>query len=112
MSEKIYSKLEEMSRELKFAGYVPDTSEVFLDMSEEAKESSVYQHSEKLAIAFGLLNSENGVTIRIVKNLRICVDCHNAIKIVSKVYAREVVVRDRTRYHHFRHGFCSCKDYW
>ncbi|KAJ0977827.1 hypothetical protein J5N97_013301 [Dioscorea zingiberensis] len=112
MSEKIYSKLEEMSKELMFAGYVPDTSEVFLDMSEEAKESAVYQHSEKLAIAFGLLNSENGVTIRIVKNLRICVDCHNAIKIVSKVYAREVVVRDRTRYHHFRHGFCSCEDYW
>ncbi|KAM0944831.1 putative tetratricopeptide-like helical domain superfamily, DYW domain-containing protein [Dioscorea sansibarensis] len=112
MSEKIYSKLEDMSKELKRAGYVPDTSEAFLDMSEEAKESAVYQHSEKLAIAFGLLNSDDGVTIRIVKNLRICVDCHNAIKIFSKVYAREVVVRDHTRFHHFRHGFCSCKDYW
>lgn len=112
MTEKIYTKLEDMSKELKCAGYVPDTSEAFLNISEEAKESAVFQHSEKLAIAFGLLNSENGVTIRIVKNLRICVDCHNAIKIISKVYAREVVVRDRTRFHHFRHGFCSCKDYW
>ncbi|CAL8133017.1 unnamed protein product [Prunus armeniaca] len=34
-SEKIYSKLDEMIKDLKFAGYSPDTSEVFLDIGEE-----------------------------------------------------------------------------
>ncbi|CBI36352.3 unnamed protein product, partial [Vitis vinifera] len=111
-SKEIYSKLDEMSVDLKFAGYSPDTSEVFLDIGEEEKESAVYRHSEKLAIAFGLISSGPGVTIRIVKNLRMCVDCHYVAKLVSKVYNREVIVRDRTRFHHFRHGSCSCKDYW
>lgn len=111
-TKEIYLKLEKMSRDLKFAGYLPDTSEVFLDVGEEDKESAVYQHSEKLAMAFGLINSETGTTIRIVKNLRMCVDCHRVAKLVSKVYHREVVVRDKTRFHHFRDGSCSCKDYW
>ncbi|KAJ9190008.1 hypothetical protein P3X46_001245 [Hevea brasiliensis] len=108
----IYLKLDEMTSDLKFSGYSPDTSEVFLDIGEEDKESALYQHSEKLAIAFGLISSENGSTIRIVKNLRMCVDCHQMAKLVSKVYEREVIVRDRTRFHHFRYGSCSCKDYW
>ncbi|XP_030491816.2 putative pentatricopeptide repeat-containing protein At3g15930 [Cannabis sativa] len=111
-SEEIYSHLEKITTDLKSVGYSPDTSEVFLDMGEEEKESAVYRHSEKLAIAFGLISSKPGVTIRVVKNLRMCVDCHGMAKLVSKVYNREVVVRDRTRFHHFRHGSCSCKDYW
>ncbi|KAF4399736.1 hypothetical protein G4B88_022819 [Cannabis sativa] len=111
-SEEIYSHLEKITTDLKSVGYSPDTSEVFLDMGEEEKESAVYRHSEKLAIAFGLITSKPGVTIRVVKNLRMCVDCHGMAKLVSKVYNREVVVRDRTRFHHFRHGSCSCKDYW
>lgn len=111
-SKEIYLKLEKITSNLKFAGYTPDMSEVFLDVGEEDKESSVKWHSEKLAIAFGLLSSKPGVTIRIVKNLRMCVDCHRMAKLVSKVYSREVIVRDRTRFHHFRHGSCSCKDYW
>lgn len=110
--EQIYAKLVVIREDLKFAGYKPDISEVFLDIGEEDKECAVYQHSEKLAIAFGLINSGPGITIRIVKNLRMCVDCHHVAKLVSKVYNREVIVRDRTRFHHFRHGLCSCKDYW
>ncbi|KAJ0075444.1 hypothetical protein Patl1_34591 [Pistacia atlantica] len=109
---EIYLKLEKMTSDLKFVGYLPDTSEVFLDIGEEEKESAVYRHSEKLAMAFGLINSEPGATIRIVKNLRMCVDCHRVAKLVSKVYDREVIVRDKTRFHHFRDGSCSCKDYW
>lgn len=111
-SKGIYSKLEKITRDVKSAGYSADTSGVFLDVGEEDKESAVYRHSEKLAIAFGLINSKPGATIRIVKNLRMCVDCHSMAKLVSKVYKREVIVRDRTRFHHFRHGSCSCKDYW
>lgn len=111
-SKNIYFKLDEMIKDLKSAGYAPDTSEVFLDIGEESKERAVYRHSEKLAIAFGLISSGPGVTIRVIKNLRICVDCHSMAKLVSKVYDREVIVRDGTRFHHFRHGSCSCKDYW
>uniref|UniRef100_A0A2P2IRD5 DYW domain-containing protein n=1 Tax=Rhizophora mucronata TaxID=61149 RepID=A0A2P2IRD5_RHIMU len=111
-SKQIYRKLEEMMSDLKCAGYSPNTSEVFLDIAEEDKESAVYRHSEKLAMAFGLISSGPEVTIRVVKNLRMCVDCHKMAKLVSKIYAREVIVRDRTRFHHFRHGSCSCKDYW
>ncbi|KAJ8774276.1 hypothetical protein K2173_009707 [Erythroxylum novogranatense] len=111
-TEEIYMKLEEMTADLKLVGYLPDTSEVYLDIGEEDKESALYRHSEKLAIAFGLINSGPGVTIRVVKNLRMCIDCHRVAKLVSKMYDREVIVRDRTRFHHFRHGSCSCKDYW
>eukprot|EP00257_Ricinus_communis_P015786 XP_015573766.1 putative pentatricopeptide repeat-containing protein At3g15930 [Ricinus communis] len=111
-TKEIYLKLDEMTNDLKFAGYSPDTSEVFLDIGEEDKESALFQHSEKLAITFGLINSGPQTTIRIVKNLRMCVDCHRMAKLVSKVYDREMVVRDRTRFHHFRNGSCSCKDYW
>jgi pentatricopeptide repeat protein len=111
-TKEIYGKLNKMTSDLKIAGYSPNTSEVFLDIAEEDKENAVYRHSEKLAIAFGLINSGPGVTIRIVKNLRMCIDCHHVAKLVSKVYDREVIVRDRTRFHHFRHGSCSCKDYW
>ncbi|XP_022991386.1 putative pentatricopeptide repeat-containing protein At3g15930 [Cucurbita maxima] len=111
-TKEIDVKLEKMTQDLKFAGYSPDISKVFLDIAEEDKENSVFRHSEKLAIAFGLINSPPGVTIRIVKNLRMCLDCHSVAKLISKVYDREVIVRDRTRFHHFKHGLCSCKDYW
>uniref|UniRef100_A0A0D9UXF3 DYW domain-containing protein n=1 Tax=Leersia perrieri TaxID=77586 RepID=A0A0D9UXF3_9ORYZ len=112
MSKEIYSKLETVLIDLWNAGYVPDVTEVFVEVTEEEKQKVLYWHSEKLAIAFALLTSESNVTIRIVKNLRMCLDCHNAIKLISKLYGRKVIVRDRTRFHHFRHGSCSCKDYW
>ncbi|VVA19845.1 PREDICTED: pentatricopeptide [Prunus dulcis] len=32
-----------------------------------------------------------------MNDLRICVDCHSMAKLVSKVYDREVIVRDGTR---------------
>ncbi|KAM3380639.1 putative pentatricopeptide repeat-containing protein [Capsicum galapagoense] len=111
-SKSIYSKLFELIEELKFAGYVPDTSEVSLDIGEEEKENSLHRHSEKLAIAFALINTQPGSTVRIVKNLRICTDCHHVAKLISKLYNRKLIIRDRTRFHHFVQGSCSCKDYW
>ncbi|KAE8776102.1 pentatricopeptide repeat-containing protein [Hordeum vulgare] len=112
MSKEIYSKLDKVLTDLKNAGYVPDVTEVFVQVTEEEKQKVLYWHSEKLAVAFALLVSESSMTIRIVKNLRMCLDCHNAIKLITNLYMREVVVRDRTRFHHFRHGLCSCKEYW
>lgn len=69
-------------------------------------------HSERLAIAFGLLNTSPGTEITVIKNLRACEDCHLFIKLVSGIVDRKFVVRDATRFHHFKDGVCSCKDYW
>ncbi|ONK63052.1 uncharacterized protein A4U43_C07F10920 [Asparagus officinalis] len=111
-SDEIYKMLAEMIDRLKWAGYEPVTSLVLQDVDEQTKESALIQHSEKLAIAFGLLISVPKSTIRIVKNLRVCEDCHAAIKLISLVYERKLIVRDRNRFHHFADGKCSCGDYW
>ncbi|CAD6214729.1 unnamed protein product [Miscanthus lutarioriparius] len=68
--------------------------------------------SERLAIAFGLVSTPPGTPLRVMKNLRICGDCHNAVKLIAKVTGREIVVRDNKRFHHFKDGACSCGDYW
>ncbi|KAL0323489.1 UNVERIFIED_CONTAM: Pentatricopeptide repeat-containing protein, chloroplastic [Sesamum angustifolium] len=104
--------LEEVDRLLEMAGHVPDTSEVYYDVDEEWKEGVLCQHSEKLAIAFGLISTKPGTTLRIVKNLRVCGNCHSATKIISKIFKREIIARDRSRFHHFKDGNCSCMDYW
>ncbi|XP_058099833.1 pentatricopeptide repeat-containing protein At5g66520-like [Magnolia sinica] len=111
-SQEIYAKLEDISKELKLEGHTPNTSAVLLDMDEEEKQTALYHHSEKLAIAFGLINSDPGVTIRITKNLRVCEDCHAAAKMISRIYKCKIVVRDRIRFHHFEDGSCSCMDFW
>lgn len=110
--EEVYKLLAGINKRLKLAGYVAETGMALYDIEEEEKEHSLMHHSEKLALAFGLLNSPSGTTIRIVKNLRICQDCHGFFKVVSKIYGREISVRDRNRFHHFVGGVCSCKDYW
>uniref|UniRef100_A0ACD5XTI6 Uncharacterized protein n=1 Tax=Avena sativa TaxID=4498 RepID=A0ACD5XTI6_AVESA len=109
----VYEMLSEMCKLLKIVGYTPDTSQVLLDIDDEdVKESSLALHSERLAIAFGLISTVPGTPIRVVKNLRVCGDCHNAIKLLSKIYGRCIIVRDANRFHHFREGSCSCGDYW
>eukprot|EP01018_Ginkgo_biloba_P030204 Gb_10726 [translate_table: standard] len=110
--EKIYATLVTLAGQMKEAGYVPDTTFVLHDVEEEKKESILCSHSEKLAIAFGLINTSPGTTIRITKNLRACGDCHSATKFISKIVRREIIVRDANRFHHFNDGMCSCGDYW
>jgi pentatricopeptide repeat protein len=111
-SEQIYQMLAEIADRLKREGYIPRTSNVLADIEEEEKETALNYHSERLAIAFALLKSLSGTPIRIVKNLRVCGDCHTAIKLISKIYDREIIVRDCSRFHHFKGGSCSCNDYW
>ncbi|XP_057776447.1 pentatricopeptide repeat-containing protein At5g66520-like [Salvia miltiorrhiza] len=109
---KIYEMVEEMERKMRAFGYVSTTNEVLLDIEEEDKEGALNRHSEKLAIAFALLKTRPRSMIRMVKNLRVCGDCHSATKLISLIYEREIVVRDRNRFHHFKDGLCSCKDFW
>ncbi|XP_049934110.1 putative pentatricopeptide repeat-containing protein At5g40405 isoform X2 [Nymphaea colorata] len=109
---EIEMKLEEISSRLTLEGYVPNTEEVLFDIEEEEKQNALCRHSERLAIAFGFISLKEGMPIRIVKNLRICNDCHDVFKLISKVFSREIIVRDRNRFHHFKDGSCSCMDYW
>ncbi|XP_042495118.1 pentatricopeptide repeat-containing protein At5g66520-like [Macadamia integrifolia] len=110
---EIHCKLREMLRRAAMeGGYVANARKVSFDLLEEEKEQAVSWHSEKLAIAFGLMKTEARNPIRIVKNLRTCEDCHSAIKAICRVYGREIIVRDRSRFHTFKEGSCSCKDYW
>ncbi|CAA2954664.1 pentatricopeptide repeat-containing At5g43790 [Olea europaea subsp. europaea] len=111
-AKEIYLKVEEMNRRLQECGHQPRTREALFDIEEEEKEDSLSYHSERLAIAFALIASESSSSIRIIKNLRVCSDCHSTTKLLSSVYNREIIVRDRTRFHHFRDGACSCLDYW
>ncbi|KAF2293190.1 hypothetical protein GH714_038795 [Hevea brasiliensis] len=92
-------------------GYTPHTSNVFHDIDEEEKEHSLSYHSEKLAVAFALLRFKDRRTIRIMKNVRTCRDCHCFLKHVSGKFDKEIIVRDRNRFHHFSNGTCSCQDY-
>ncbi|XP_038697217.1 pentatricopeptide repeat-containing protein At4g14050, mitochondrial-like [Tripterygium wilfordii] len=112
MKEEIFGLLKELEAEMRKRGYVPDTSFVLHDMEEQEKERQLFWHSERLALAYGLLNAVPGTVIRIVKNVRVCGDCHNVLKFVSDIVKREIVVRDATRYHHFREGRCSCSEFW
>ncbi|XP_023732615.1 pentatricopeptide repeat-containing protein At5g66520 isoform X1 [Lactuca sativa] len=113
-SKQIYEKVNEMLTSIKSMGYEPESENVLHDISEEEEdvENPVFYHSEKLAIAYGLLKSKPGEVLRITKNLRVCKDCHEVSKLVSKCFEREIIVRDRSRFHHFKDGVCSCNDYW
>jgi pentatricopeptide repeat protein len=111
-SKKIYATLEELSQQMKDLGYIPDTNFVLHDVEMEQKEHILFYHSEKLAIAFGLINLPSGTPIHIMKNLRVCGDCHTVTKFISKIVKRQIIVRDANRFHHFNDGFCSCGDYW
>ncbi|PSR95084.1 Pentatricopeptide repeat-containing protein [Actinidia chinensis var. chinensis] len=110
--ELVHALLLNLSMEMKEKGYVPETKVVLYDLGEEEKERILLGHSEKLAVAFGLINSSKGDTIRITKNLRLCEDCHSVTKFISKFTNREILVRDVNRFHHFKDGVCSCGDYW
>lgn len=110
---KIYRKLGDITERLeREEGYVAETRCVLHNVDEKEKVKMLYGHSERLAIAYGLITTNEGFPIRITKNLRVCEDCHTFSKLVSKMFEREIIVRDANRFHHFRGGVCSCGDFW
>ncbi|KAL0373387.1 UNVERIFIED_CONTAM: Pentatricopeptide repeat-containing protein [Sesamum radiatum] len=111
-SEEIYAKLEKLGEQMAKAGYVPKLEVDLHDVEKQEKELLLSYHSEKLAVAFGLIATPPGAPIRVKKNLRICLDCHSAFKYICKIESREIIIRDINRFHHFRDGSCSCGDYW
>lgn len=102
--KEVYIKLEEMMKKIEDTGR-------YTSVVSSAHRSQRY-HSEKLAFAFGLLNLPSWMPIHVMKNLRVCNDCHLVIKLLSLVTSRELIMRDGYRFHHFKDGFCSCGDYW
>ncbi|EXB25868.1 hypothetical protein L484_000356 [Morus notabilis] len=110
--DRIYAFLEELDLKMKREGYVSSTKLVLHDVEEEEKENMLKYHSEKLAVAFAILSTPPGRPIRVMKNLRVCEDCHSAFKIISKIVGRLIILRDSYRFHHFSGGSCSCGDYW
>ncbi|XP_043697814.1 pentatricopeptide repeat-containing protein At2g22070 [Telopea speciosissima] len=110
--DAIYQAIAKLWEEIKKMGFIPDTEAVLHDLEEELKEQILSHHSEKLALAFGLISTPEKTTLRIMKNLRVCSDCHLAFKFISKLVGREIILRDVTRFHHFKDGSCSCQDYW
>ncbi|KAJ0561945.1 putative tetratricopeptide-like helical domain superfamily, DYW domain-containing protein [Helianthus annuus] len=111
-SDEIHLKLDEITKNAREFGYTPETEWVLHNIEEEEKEESLGSHSEKLALAFALISGDDLKVIRIVKNLKICGDCHSLMKHASKMTKRDIVVRDIKRFHHFKNGSCSCQDYW
>ncbi|KAJ8439794.1 hypothetical protein Cgig2_029054 [Carnegiea gigantea] len=109
---QIIKKLEQLGKEMQKSGLVPKVDFVLQDVEEQDKEQMLCGHSEKLAVVFGLLNTPAGSPLRVIKNLRICGDCHAVIKFISDFEGREIFVRDTNRFHHFKDGKCSCGDYW
>ncbi|XVE62908.1 hypothetical protein DITRI_Ditri06bG0157100 [Diplodiscus trichospermus] len=112
LAEKIYEHLEDLNKQAAEIGYVQDRYSLFSEVEQGQKDPTDYIHSEKLAIAFGLLSLPSAIPVRVIKNLRVCNDCHNWIKFVSKISNRPIIVRDAYRFHHFQSGSCSCRDYW
>ncbi|CAN6168633.1 unnamed protein product [Urochloa humidicola] len=111
-AHEVYHFLEMVGAKMRKLGYLPDTKVVLHDMEPHQKEHILFAHSERLAVGFGLLKLPPGATVTVLKNLKICTDCHAAIMFMSKAVGREIVVRDVRRFHHFKDGECSCGNYW
>lgn len=107
--DNIWEKLE---MQLIKAGYLPNTSWVCRDGTQETKVKLLCRHSEKLAICYGIAKTEPGTPLFITNNLRVCGDCHYATMMISKITKRKIVVRDARRFHHFENGQCSCGGFW
>jgi pentatricopeptide repeat protein len=95
--DEINKKLEFLITEFKNRGYQYQESE-----------DKVY-HSEQLAAAYGVLNVPTMAPIRIYKNSLICPHCHTFMMFATQVVGREIILRDRKRFHFFKDGQCSCR---
>ncbi|KAK9051639.1 hypothetical protein SSX86_028267 [Deinandra increscens subsp. villosa] len=110
-AKKIESLLENLRMEMRKDGLSRKLKHALVGKDEMEKEAAVCGHSEMLAIGFGLLKLPAGQTIRVTKNVKVCGDCHEMVKFISKNVGRQIVLRDCNRFHHFKDGFCSCRGY-
>ncbi|KAK1287566.1 Pentatricopeptide repeat-containing protein [Acorus calamus] len=115
---EIYAELARSLVKMREMGYVPDSEYVLRSSGGGGgvgglkEEGVLLQHSERLAITLGIIRLPGKATIRVYKNMRICGDCHTALKLISKIACQRKIIRDNKRFHHFEDGVCSCGDYW
>ncbi|XP_048226622.1 pentatricopeptide repeat-containing protein At3g13880 isoform X1 [Ricinus communis] len=113
MSQIIYKKLEGMLEKIRKIGYIDQKIQNVTISTKEVKGTlGVNHHSEKLAVSFGIVSLPPSAPVKVMKNLRVCHDCHATMKLISVVEKREIILRDSLRFHHFKEGSCSCNDYW
>ncbi|CAH8360596.1 unnamed protein product [Eruca vesicaria subsp. sativa] len=95
-------------------GYVPSTYYALRNerVEKENKEEWIFGYKEEVAVVMKLINSKPRSPVTVISNFRICPDCHNALKFMSEITGRELIKRDRKRYHHFNKGICGCNDLW
>ena len=46
------------------------------------------------------------------KNLRICTDCQEFMRLAYLIEKRKIIVSDANRVNVFENGVCSCNDYY
>ncbi|KAL5206548.1 hypothetical protein ABZP36_034757 [Zizania latifolia] len=112
LADQIYIFLSVINGRVAKIGYNQEKYHLFHEKEQEDKNPTALVHSEKLAVIFGLMNSPPYIPLRVIKNLRICNDCHTWMKFTSEVMGRKIVLRDAYRFHHFDNGSCSCGDFW
>jgi hypothetical protein len=108
--EEIACKLNSLGLNIKNEGHMPNLNLISRPISDVGKATLLHEHAEKLAIAFGLISTPQGTTLRVSKNMRMCNDCHNSSKLISQIEKREIILRDECCIHHFKDGLCSCGD--
>lgn len=106
--DDIYAKLKTLNMKMMEEGYQPNLDSVLDSKSDKEKAEALCGHCEKLAIAFGLICTTSGTSIRVAKNLRMCGDCHIATEVISRIEMREIIVTDAYCIHRFQDGACSC----
>ncbi|KAG8377167.1 hypothetical protein BUALT_Bualt09G0140300 [Buddleja alternifolia] len=92
LADEIHKYLEDLNKRAAAIGYVQDCNSLWNDLELGQKDPTAYTHSEKLAVTFGLISlSSNMIPLHVMKNLRVCNDCHNWIKLISKVVDRTII---------------------
>ncbi|CAN1327485.1 Pentatricopeptide repeat-containing protein DOT4, chloroplastic [Linum perenne] len=104
--------LKEVRYKMMEEGYSPKLRYALRNGDDVEKEMALCGHSEKLAMAYGILSLPPGKTVRVFKNLRVCRDCHEMAKFMSKSHGKEIILRDSNFFHHFKDGSCSCRGFW
>ncbi|KAL0325260.1 UNVERIFIED_CONTAM: Pentatricopeptide repeat-containing protein [Sesamum radiatum] len=110
-ASEVAKTLEDLHDRARHLGYQVETNMAIVDEEKEEATALPAHHSEKLAVAFGLLNTSNEAQIRVIKSISMCRDCHNFIKVVSILTSRTIIIRDSKKLHKFFNGQCSCGDF-
>lgn len=111
-SAYIYGKIDELMQEIEKAVPVGEIVKCVLPDVSEQELAAHSNHSEKLAVAFGLIGTPEFAPLQLLQPHRICEHCHAFIEIVGSITRRDIVIRDASRFHHFSEGKCSCGGYW